>query len=303
MIYGTILVTISAFSFALSTAIAKQIVNTSDITSVEITFFRFLTGFLLVLIYIAVKRKSFVPQKMKFITLRAVFNTTAVIFFFSALQYTTVTKTNMLNMTYPLFVFLLSPILNREKISPLYYLYLIITMAGLYMIIIPGKNSSFLTDVNAGDILALISGILAAFAISYLRETRKHDSTYIILFYLMLIGTVINTLIVLPLFVVPRGTSALYLFFCTTASLAGQFTITLGYRYISSAGGALVSSSRIVFAAILGISFFNDPLTCRIISGGILIMISLAGISGLFRKKTGKNKKGAVKIDAPSGTE
>jgi drug/metabolite transporter (DMT)-like permease len=209
----------------------------------------------------------------------------------------------MLNMTYPLFVFLLSPILNREKISPLYYLYLIITMAGLYMVIIPGGNSSFLTDVNRGDIFALISGILAAFAISFLRETRKHDSTYIILFYLMLIGTVINTLIVAPVFVVPDGTNALYLFFCTAASLAGQFAITLGYRYISSAGGALVSSSRIVFAAILGISFFNDPLTYRIISGGILIMISLAGISGLFGKKTARNKKGAVKMDAPSGSE
>jgi len=285
---GIILILFSALSFALSTVFAKITNTVSNIPAVEITFFRFITGFVIILVYVLRKRKPLKPVNLKFILLRALTNTIAVILFFAGIQYTTVTKANMMNMTYPVFVFLLAPFLAKEKNSISNYLFLLLTMAGIYLTIIPGVNVPDLASVNKGDLFSLASGITAGFAITYLRQARKYDSSYMIIFYLMFLGSILNLFIVWPFFVIPHGEGLLYLILSSITAVAGQFFITAGYRFIDAAKGSLVSASRIIFAILLGSIIFDDPFTLRIAAGGILILISLTGVSGIFHKNFGK---------------
>jgi len=284
MIRGFILLLMSAFTFALSTVFAKLITDMSNVHAIELTFFRFSCGLLMVSAYIIFKKKSIRPNNKKYILMRSFFNTIAVIFFFLGVQHTTVSKSNLINMTYPVFVFLITPFLNKEKTSATHYLYLMLTMAGLYFVVIP-NTGFFNTDINMGDLYALLSGIGAGFAITSLREARKYDSSHTILFYLMLIGTVINLIIVIPYFILPEGLVLFYVIMTTVCALTGQVCITIGYKYIKASAGSLVSSSRILFGIIFGVSLFSDPLTLRIASGGILIIISLVGVSGILNKK------------------
>ena len=300
MTKGVLLLLISALSFALSTVFVKLTTSSSDIPAIELTFFRFIAGFLFISFYVRAKKKDLIPRNIKYVAMRAVFNTLAVVFFFLGIEHTTVTKANMLNMTYPIFVFLISPFLNREKTPHLYYFYLILTMAGLYYIVIPGTGTAFSQGINSGDLFSLASGIIAALAITSLRQSRKYDDSYLILFYLMAFGAASNLMAVIPVFVVPRGVIIFYVIATVVTSLVGQLTITEGYRHISASAGALVSSNRIVFALILGVAFLGETLTLRIIIGGALILISLAGVSGTGRGlfvKLVKNK-GHINSDA-----
>jgi len=281
---GLVYLLLSALTFSLSTAFAKLITSNSEVPAVEITFFRFLLGFVITLLYVLWKKQPLKPNKLKYILLRAFFNTTAVILFFIGIQYSTITKANMLNMTYPIFVFLISPFLNREKTSGVYYLFLILTMAGLYFIVVPDASIFSIDKVNRGDVFALASGLLAGFAITSLRQARKYDSSYLILFYLMALGSIFNLIIVIPVFVIPEGMIALYVILCAGTAVTGQIFITVGYKYIDAAAGSLVSSTRIIFSLALGVIIFSDPLTFRIIAGGILIILSLFGVSGIWEK-------------------
>lgn len=290
MIRGVLFLLSSAIGFAASTAFAKIVTRGSPVQAVEITFFRFLLGLGVVSLFVIKEEKSLRPNNMKYILLRAVFNTAAVIFFFLGVQHTTITKANLLNMTYPIFVFLISPFINREKTSMIYFLFLLCTMAGLYLVVIPKTGLSQFFHINAGDAYALISGILAAFAITSLREARKHDSSYIILFYLMLIGTVCNALIVAPGFVIPRGMILFYVILSALFAVLGQIFITIGYKYIDAAAGSLISSSRIIFALLLGVIFLSEELTARIMMGGTVIIISLFGVSGIWKKRVKQEK-------------
>jgi drug/metabolite transporter (DMT)-like permease len=98
----------------------------------------------------------------------------------------------------------------------------------------------------------------------------------------MLIGTLINGIMVIPVFIIPHGISILYIFLCALFSYIGQYYITEGYKHIDATPGALISSTRIVFAVLLGYFVFLEDVNMRIISGSILIMISITGISGFF---------------------
>lgn len=284
MAKGSILILASALCFALSTVFAKLIFNASKISPMEITFFRFSTGFIVIFIYALILKKSFKPKNFKFVLSRAIFNSIAVICFFVGIKYTTVTKSNMLNMTYPIFVFLLAPFINKEKISSSYYLYLAINIVGLYFFMVPGGAAVNFFEINFGDVMSLMSGFLAGFAITTLKEARKFDDTYIVLLYLMAIGAVITFFLSVRDFQIPDANVMPYVVLATVTSVAGQFFITIAYEYIEASIGALISSTRIIFGALFGMMLFSDPITARISIGGILIMLSIVGISGIWKK-------------------
>jgi drug/metabolite transporter (DMT)-like permease len=298
MLRGIIYLVFSALSFALATVFVKLVTANTEIPGIELSFFRFLFGLLITLFYVLHRKKSIKPVKSIHVYMRAIFNTIAVLLFFTGVEYSNVSKANLLNMTYPVFVFLIAPFLNKEKAPKEYLLYLLITCAGIYLTMVP-SGAPFNRDiVNIGDIAALLSGVTAGFAITTLREARKYNHSYIIVFYLMLIGTIINGIMVIPVFISPHGIYILYILLCALFSYIGQYCITEGYRHIDAAPGSLISATRIIFALALGNILFGDPVTPRIIAGSALIMFSLSGISGFFRYLSNQRQIKAKKMDA-----
>lgn len=280
---GVVFILLSEFCFTISTIFSKLLTNTSGVSALEITFGRFFLGLIVISITVHKNSISLAPNKVSLLIWRGVLNTIAVILFFLASQYTTITNTHMLNMTYPFFIFLFSPLFFRsEKISFRMYLVLISALLGIWLVINPQWSS-----VNKGDLYGLLSGIVAAFAIITLNMARKNDSTAVILFYLMSIGTVINGLAMLPVFVWPEGGQWLLLGASAAMGVLGQVCITYGYKYISARAGGLVSTSRILYAVVLGMLIFSEDLTLRIASGGLLILLSIVAVTWLQKPEPG----------------
>lgn len=282
MIKGVLYLLLSAFSFALATVFVKLVTSATDIPGIELSFFRFLFGFLITLFYVLHKRKSIKLVKSIHVYMRGIFNTIAAILFFIGVEYSNISKANLLNMTYPVFVFIIAPFLNNEKSSKKYFIYLLMTGAGIYFTMVPEGTIFNKELLNRGDVAALLSGIVAGFAVTSLREARKHNQSYVILFYLMLIGTIVNGIMIIPYFVKPHGIFILHIFLCALFSYIGQYTITEGYKHIDAAPGSLISATRILFAIALGNILFSEPITPRIIYGSILLLVSIAGIGGFF---------------------
>ncbi len=283
MYRGIIFIMLSELCFTISTIFSKLLTSSSDVSAVEVTFSRFLLGFLVVSVAVYKNSISLVANKLSLLVWRGVLNTVAVILFFLASQYTTITNTHMLNMTYPFFIFLFAPLFFRqEKISPFLYLILIVALAGIWLVINPNLNS-----INKGDIFGLLSGLVAAFAIITLNMARKNDSTMVILFYLMSIGTILNGLVMLPVFVWPQGSQWLLLLASASVGVIGQICITYGYKYVTARAGSLVSTSRILYAVVLGMLIFREDLTLRIATGGLLILLSIGIVTWLQKPEKG----------------
>jgi len=279
---GILFLLIAELFFALGTVLVKIITQDTQITGVELAFLRFLTGFIITGAYIIISKKPVKASKPVYVYMRGVFNTLSVIFFFMGVQYSNVSKANLLNMTYPVFVMMLAPLINKERMKGSLLLYLTIIMTGIYLVVIPGHSISGFSEINKGDIYALLSGITAGFGISSLREARKSNSIHVILIYMFGIGTVTSLIFTIGHFIMPSGINLFYALVMAVISFIGQLFITFGYKYIDAAAGSLVSSSRIVFAILLGVTIFSDPLTLRIIIGSLIIIIALAGVNGFF---------------------
>jgi drug/metabolite transporter (DMT)-like permease len=279
MYKGIIFLLSAEFCFATATVFAKFITNGSAIPAIEITFFRFFAGFFLMLIFLRSMNMSMIPHRWSLVIWRAILSTAALILFFYSVQFTSVTNANMLNMTYPVFIFMVAPLFWKQRIKVMAVFYLILTMAGIYLVIRPDFSS-----INPGDVLGLLSGVIAAFAIITLSMAREYDSTVIIVFYLMGFGLLSNGLAMIPVFVRPLGIQYFHLFASGVLGAMGQVFLTMGYKYINAKTGSMISSSRIVFAALLGFFIFSEPLTPLIIIGGCMIAGSIIGVSRLSYK-------------------
>jgi len=241
--------------------------TSTTIPVVEITFARFFIGLIIVLIYLKVSAVSFKPVNKKVLYLRGFLNATAVLILFFAVEYTTITNANVLNMTYPIFVALFSHLLIGERFHSSVIIPLLLTAAGVYMVIQPDFSR-----INAGDLVGLMSGLVAALAIIYLRVLRRTDETHVILFYLFAVGSLLLLIPTVPLFVMPDIKALLLLVLCSLCGVAAQYFLTHGYKFISAVGGSIVSASRVYIASLLGYLFFNDPVNAMLFAGTLFIV-------------------------------
>jgi len=277
---GIFLLLLAEFCFASATVFVKLITNSTEIPAIEITFFRVFLGTIMATVYMMHTKTSFRPRKVSLVIARAILSFSALVAFFYSVEHTSVTNANMLNMTYPVFIFMVAPLFKLERMHRLAFLFLALAMAGIYLVIFPDFS-----HVNKGDLVGLLSGIFAAFAIITLSVAREHDSTVLIVFYLMALGTLCNAFMMIPTFVMPRSADLPYLLASGLIGVMGQVFLTMGYKDVSAKSGSMVSSSRIVFAATLGYLFLSDTISVRIVGGGILIIASIIGISALQKLK------------------
>ncbi len=271
----------SSFCFALATVFAKYAhMACAELSSFQVSFARFFVGFLCMAGFTRRYRKSLKPKRISFVIGRGVLNTASVILLYFALQYTSITKANMLNWTNPVFVFLFSPFINKERPGFRQYIYLLLTMVGMVLVISPDFSS-----VNVGDIAAFLSGVIGGAAVSVLRESRKHDESFMVLFYLMLIGTVINGVVAAPFFILPPLNAGLLILSSALCGFLAQILITTASRYLAAPVSSVLMASGILVSGAMGVLFFGDAITLKILCGGILILISLIGVSGIGERK------------------
>jgi len=161
VLYGYFLTLGSGLLFTVSTVFAKYV---KRIDACEISFVRFMFGIAIVLFMRNFMGFKVRPVVKKGLYLRAVYNSIAVILFYLAVQYSSITNANLLNMTYPVFVAICSVFVINEKITLKIIIAIILSMLGAVLIIKP-----FEITINYGDVFGILSAAVAGLAIAYLK--------------------------------------------------------------------------------------------------------------------------------------
>ena len=248
VLLGCICIFGSAFFFYLATIIIKWArIKGLHIDPALFVFARFLFGFISVLILMALKKKKIKAEKKGYLIGRTVANCVAVYCFFKGVDLTSVAQANILNMTYPLFIAIFSWIFLKEQRDAIAIVVVIIAFAGVWMILTPGKM-----NFHMNSLWALASGISAAIAMMYLNLSRQVHDTETTLFFLFGLGSVLIYTAFFNQIHMPQFLDLKYLFFCSASAIVGQFLITIGFKYVTAVEGGIISSTRILLAAVLG---------------------------------------------------
>ncbi|MDH4200554.1 MAG: DMT family transporter [Spirochaetia bacterium] len=221
----------------------------------------------------------------RWLWLRAFWNLVAVMFFYLGVIYGNVTAANILNMTYPVFVALLSVYFLNEKPGIITWVGVLFSVAGAIFVSINVGASSW--KISTGDIFSLLSAVTAGIAIVALRIIRLTDTTEAALFYNFRLGFW-GTLVPVIYFIIHRNIENysggwVYPLLSGITGILGQAALTYGFKFVTAVQGSILSAARLVFAVVIGWIFFQTEITVYSISGALFIL--LANIILSFKRK------------------
>ncbi len=266
-VLGNLTIFCSAFLFYISTVTIRWAGRVVQIDAAYFVFARFVLGLAVALAVMGVQRTRPRVRSYHLLVGRAVSNCIAVFCFYKAVETTTVAEANILNMTYPLFVALFSWVLLKSQRDARALVTVVVALAGVWLVLAPDLSS-----FKMENLWGLASGFTAAFAIIYLNVSRQYHDTNTIVLFMFGIGTVAIGAIYHKSIFLPDGTALFYLALCAATGVAGQYLLTLGFRYVTAVEGSIVSSARILMAALLGPYLaFDPPLTVAGWLGALLI--------------------------------
>ena len=175
--------------------------------------------------------------------------------------------THALMAVFPLLTVLLSGLFLEEEITRTKIVAVGVGFLGVTIIINP-INLEF-SLVSA---LPLIAAVTFAIYAVLTRKVASTDNTETSFFWVSLVSAIAIT-IPSPLFYQPIQLSDLYfLILLCTFSLVGHFLLTNAYRHAEASVLQPFSYFHLFFASIVGIIFFQDPLTISTVAGGGLIV-------------------------------
>ena len=175
--------------------------------------------------------------------------------------------THALMAVFPLLTVLLSGVFLKEEITRIKLVAVGVGFLGVIIIINP-INLQF----SIVSFLPLISAVTFAIYAVLTRKVASTDNTETSFFWVSLVSAIAIT-IPSPLFYKPILFSDIYfLILLCMFSLVGHFLLTNAYRHAEASVLQPFSYFHLFFASLVGIIFFQDPLTISTVAGGGLIV-------------------------------
>jgi len=241
----------------------------------EIALLRFAASYLIVQ---AATSAGWITIKLvnwKGVAVRALLGGVGNLLFFYAIARTDLSHAIVLLYTYPIFASLYdhwwqarggsgAVVLTRSAVAAL-----LASFAGIGLIVDPTLDT-----FHAGDLLALLSGMLVGGAIVSLRESRKTDSAWTIFHYFNITGMLLSLPLVLGHWTLPPWASLPALLGVLIFSILGQMGMTIAYRHISTTEGGVISTVGAAVGGAMGLLFLHETATPGFLAGSLLIIVS-----------------------------
>ena len=266
---GIITLIIATFFLALMDGMSRYMAELYDVLNINMFRFWIIGSFV---ILISLRGRGVLRSILK--TKQPVAQVSRGLLFISSLlmaiySYTQVglIVTHALMAVFPLLTVLLSGLFLKEEITRIKVVAVGVGFLGVTIIINPINLEFSLVSV-----LPLISAVTFAIYAVLTRKVASTDNTETSFFWVSLVSAIAIT-IPSPLFYKPIQFSDLYfLALLCTFSLVGHFLLTNAYRHAEASVLQPFSYFHLFFASIVGIIFFQDPLTISTVAGGGLIV-------------------------------
>ncbi|SDZ11518.1 DMT family transporter [Tindallia californiensis] len=269
----------SSLTFSFMNVLVKA--TSASVSSHQIVFFRSIIGLIIVSMIMKKEKISLSKHNRKILVLRGMLGGFYMIAYFLTLSKLPLIDTMILVNLSPLFVYIISRVLLKEKGLPGTKIAISVIIIGAITAIAPWNFTSFTLWAIAGILAALFAGA-SAVSIRYLGQ-EGHPSTEII-FYFMLMASITSFPLMIKEFVWPSVDQWIALIFIGVISLLAQIYLTRAFTHENAFLVTVVRYVGIVFNGIWGFLLWKEVPSSFVLIGGSFI------ISGCILLNYSKNR-------------
>ena len=185
---------------------------------------------------------------------------------------TTVSNTGFITGLYLVFTPLISLIILRRHVLKIQWLAVLLATIGLFLISFNGVS------IGVGETLVLISAILYGAHFVALGEWSDGGNTYALtLIQIATLAVMASLFTFKDGFQLPPASSVwlAVLFTAFFATFLAFLVQTKAQSVMSATAASVLLATETPFAVVFGLYFNSDPLTLKIITGGMLVMVAM----------------------------
>ncbi|MFX4298766.1 MULTISPECIES: DMT family transporter [Roseobacteraceae] len=270
---GILWMLLTGLCFVAVTALVKSM--GPGMPPAQAAFLRYLLGIAFLIPMLGdVRRANLTPRQWKLFTFRGLFHSIGVALWFYAMTRIPIAELTAINYLAPVFVSIGAALFLGERLAARRIFAVIVALVGAAVILRPGFR-----EVANGHIAMLLAAMV--FSGSYLLAKIMSDEVRptVILFML----TVFVTIGLAPLaaldWVTPTWGQLGVLTCVALFAQAGHFTMTLAFAAAPVTVTQPITFLQLVWATLLGLLVFNEPVDIWVVLGGVLILASVTFIT------------------------
>jgi len=268
---GPLLMIVASLLFAVMDCSIKVLSPTFSIW--DIAIYRFGSSALVLLLFRKWDHNPFSSPDRRLLVLRGVFGAAAFLALVPAFRLIPISTAMVIFYSYPAFAALFGALLFKEKVTR-DLLWVVVTLFGIGIFF----NSSLEGDL-LGQALSLLGAVFAGIALAFLRKARQTNGSVIIYLYFCAAGIVMALIPFAYAPHVPSSANELIMIgLIAGTSLVAQLLMNEGFRYCGSFQGGLFLTGEVIFVALWGFLFLNEPVTWHTWLGGTMILASIVAI-------------------------
>ncbi len=264
---GVLLAGVAALCFALMGFFVKLVPHA--IPSVEIIFFRFIIGLILLIPFVLTRRDfSFKMHRPALYLLRISLALISLSCMFYSLRHVALVNVILLFNTSPLFMPILVFVFMGIKTHRTILISILIGFVGIIFVLHPTAGL-----FNPVALFAVAGGFTAACAYLTVRKLTLEHSTLQLVFYLFLFCTFISGLAMLPYWVTPDKHSLFLLLMVGIVGVLFQLLITMALKIAKARLVTPIIYLAVIFGGVLQWIAFGQVPHVNVIIGSCLVII------------------------------
>lgn len=264
---GIIYVILAGFFFALMTFFVRL---SGELPTMQKAFFRNAVAAVFAITMLARSEDGFKIKKDSWpsLFLRCAYGTAGLICNFYAIDRLNIADANILNKMSPFFAIIASYFILKEKANRTEWLCVAVAFTGALFVVKPSFQMEFVYAL-----IGLLGGLGAGVAYTYVRKlgTQGERGPVIVMCF-----SVFSCIVTFPFLIVQfqpmNSRQLLYLLLAGTSAAGGQLSITAAYTKAPAKEISVYDYTQVIFAAMLGLIFFQQIPDWLSICGYVLII-------------------------------
>ena len=193
--------------------------------------------------------------------------------YFTAYKITTLANSVLTHYTAPIFAAMLAPIFLKEELEKTTVVSLVFASIGLFLIASNGLaiNSQHMTGIIYGSLSGFFYGILILIS----KKLVSYLDPLVILFYQCTTTVfVLSPFISQPIFSINIHQAGMLLVYALVISILGVTLYLKGLRHVEAQHAGILAYSEPFIVVLIGMLFYKEELTLKLLIGGIMIIYS-----------------------------
>lgn len=269
MVAAAVMFAAMAFSAKLASA---------HLSGPAVAMVRFTIGLLPVLLVPRYRRAALAFHRFDLLLYRGFFGGLAVLFYFIAIENTSVGVATLLNYTAPLWAGIFSMLFIGEKISAKVLLPLPVAFAGIILVVQANARPGDVLGFGRWELVAICSGIASGVAVTAMRAARRTENSWSVYASLCFLGLLTTAPMGVATWRTPSGWQWLPLAATSLFAIGAQLTLTFSLRWVDAMTVGVISQLAVPISMVLGATFLGETITAGAALGTALAIGGVVGV-------------------------